>query len=64
MAGGRLGVIIGDARRFPLVGEHVVSRPGTPHTFWNAGEVGKNGLPDRLQIAVSAPPADVYAVGR
>ena len=72
-------------------GEQLFIPPGTPHTFWNAGDcelrfitdvrppgqlqtywetvfglaedskVGKNGLPNLLQLAVVAPLADSYA---
>lgn len=88
---GQLGVILDGERRVLAVGEQVLIPPGTPHTFWNAGEgelrfftdvrppgqlqtywetvfglaeegkVGKNGLPNLLQLAVVAPLADSYA---
>lgn len=35
---GKLGVILDGERRRPDVGESVTISPGTPHTFWNAGE--------------------------
>ena len=35
---GELGVILNDGRQVLSVGEHVLIPPGTPHTFWNAGE--------------------------
>jgi mannose-6-phosphate isomerase-like protein (cupin superfamily) len=35
---GQLGVILDGARRVLGVGEQVFIPPGTPHTFWNAGE--------------------------
>jgi len=87
---GQLGVILDGERRQLGVGEQVLIPPGTPHTFWNAGEgelrfitdvqppgqlqtywetvfglaeegkVGKNGLPNLLQLAVVAPMADSY----
>lgn len=88
---GRLGVFLDGERRVLAVGEQVLIPPGTPHTFWNAGEgelrfitdvrppgqlqtywetvfglaeegkVGKNGMPNLLQLAVVAPLADSYA---
>jgi mannose-6-phosphate isomerase-like protein (cupin superfamily) len=90
---GRLGVILDGERRVLSVGEKVIIPPGTPHTFWNAGDgelrfitevrppgklqtywetvfglaqdgkVGKNGLPNLLQLAVVAPLADSYDPG-
>lgn len=87
---GHLGVILDSEQRLLGVGEQVLIPPGTPHTFWNAGEgelrfitdvrppgqlqtywetifglaedgkVGKNGLPNLLQLAVVAPLADSY----
>jgi len=87
---GQLGVILDGEQRQLGVGEQVLIPPGTPHTFWNAGEgelrfitdvqppgqlqtywetvfglaeegkVGKNGLPNLLQLAVVAPMADSY----
>ncbi len=35
---GKLGVMLDGARRVLKVGESVTISPGTPHTFWNAGE--------------------------
>lgn len=35
---GQLGVILDGARRVLSVGEQVLIPPGTPHTFWNAGD--------------------------
>jgi len=91
VAQGRLGVILNGERGVLDEGEQVLIPPGTPHTFWNAGEgelrfitdvrppgqlqtywetvfglaeegkVGKNGLPNLLQLAVVAPLADSYA---
>jgi mannose-6-phosphate isomerase-like protein (cupin superfamily) len=88
---GQLGVILDGQRRVLAVGQQVLIPPGTPHTFWNAGDgelrfitdvrppgqlqaywetvfglaedgkVGKNGLPNLLQLAVTAPLADSYA---
>ena len=88
---GHLGVILDGERQQLGLGEQVLIPPGTPHTFWNAGEdelrfitdvrppgqlqtywetvfglaedgkVGKNGLPNLLQLAVVAPLADSYA---
>jgi len=88
---GQLGVFLDGERRVLAVGEQVLIPPGTPHTFWNAGEselrfitdvrpslqlqtywetvfglaeegkVGKNGMPNLLQLAVVAPLADSYA---
>ncbi len=88
---GQLGVILDGEQRLLSVGEQVLIPPGTPHTFWNAGEgelrfitdvrppgqlqtywetvfglaeegkVGKNGMPNLLQLAVVAPLADSYA---
>jgi hypothetical protein len=87
---GQLGVILDGERRVLSVGQKVLIQPGTPHTFWNAGDgelrfitdvqppgdlqtywetvfglagdgkVGKNGLPNLLQLAVVAPLADSY----
>lgn len=87
---GQLGVLLDGERRVLEVGEQVVIPPGTPHTFWNAGDgklrfitdvrppgdlqtywetvfglaqagkVGRNGLPNLLQLAVVAPLADSY----
>jgi mannose-6-phosphate isomerase-like protein (cupin superfamily) len=87
---GRLGVILEGERRVLEAGQEVLIPPGTPHTFWNAGQgelhfitdvqppgrlqtywetvfgmaedgkVGKNGLPNLLQLAVLAPLADSY----
>ncbi|WP_420643733.1 cupin domain-containing protein [Candidatus Leptofilum sp.] len=90
---GQLGVILDGERRLLGVGEQVHIPPGTPHTFWNAGngelrfitdvrppgqlqtywetvfglaedgKVGRNGLPNLLQLAVVAPLADSYFPG-
>lgn len=87
---GQLGVILDGKQRHLGIGEEVDIPPGTPHTFWNAGEgelrfitnvrppgqlqtywetvfglaedgkVGRNGLPNLLQLAVVAPLADSY----
>ncbi len=35
---GKLGVVLGGERRVLRVGESVTISPGTPHTFWNAGD--------------------------
>ncbi len=35
---GRLGVILDGERRVLDVGQQVLIPPGTPHTFWNAGD--------------------------
>lgn len=35
---GRMGVRAAGAERFLEAGEEVVIPPGTPHTFWNAGD--------------------------
>ena len=87
---GHLGVVLDGERRVLEAGEQVLIPPGTPHTFWNAGQgelrfitdvrppgelqtywetvfglaqdgkVGRNGLPNLLQLAVVAPYADSY----
>lgn len=87
---GRLGVILNGEQRQLAIGEEIDIPPGTPHTFWNAGQealsfitdvhppgrlqtywetvfglaedgkVGRNGLPNLLQLAVVAPLADSY----
>ncbi len=35
---GQLGVVVDGERRVMGAGEQVLIPPGTPHTFWNAGE--------------------------
>ncbi len=65
---GELGFRLGTETVVASAGSAVVARPGTPHTYWNAGDVEARYLLvmstrlARLIEAVHAPGADVSAL--
>ena len=67
VVGGQLGVILDGERRLLGIGEEIFIPPGQLQTYWETvfglaedGKVGKNGLPNLLQLAVLVPLADSY----
>ena len=65
---GELGFRLGDEEVIATAGSGVVARRGTPHTFWNAGDVEARYLLvmtpriARLIESIHAPGADVPAL--
>ena len=65
---GELGFRLGDEEVVAAAGSAVMARRGTPHTFWNAGEVEARYLLvmtpriARLIESIHAPGADIQAL--